>query len=325
MTRWFTLAIILLLTLSHNLSAEWLGPQTILEVPIGKEVGSIGVSYEDSFDVIPNQFVIDDNYNLIIGDEVNQRIQVFDSDGKLLSTFKTPPALGQVIYWPPNLLLLKNNLVIAAKGKCQFFSIDGHLNKEITIPNNYALIGKIDDNTLVFKSGKKYVCYSIDDDTSQIINTNPLTGRLKVNRQTSSKFISKIIHDGNQYEVISHVPVREYYFDLHGNLYWLERFIDQNEYGRIPAVKIHRQQVSDKKEDILLLPISTYDPRDSKDISSQNGTIRLEYGPPKIFDNGEIYCWARNKSSYRILRWTWHEDTQSTKTSYSNKVMVKTP
>jgi len=31
----------------------------------------------------------------------------------------------------------------------------------------------------------------------------------------------------------------------------------------------------------------------------------MEYGEPIISPTGDLYCWARTKTEYKILKWTW--------------------
>ncbi len=34
-------------------------------------------------------------------------------------------------------------------------------------------------------------------------------------------------------------------------------------------------------------------------------TLGIQYGPPVLDANGNIYCWARTPTQYKILKWVW--------------------
>ncbi len=34
-------------------------------------------------------------------------------------------------------------------------------------------------------------------------------------------------------------------------------------------------------------------------------TLGVQYGPPVLDPNGNVYCWARTGTQYKILKWTW--------------------
>jgi hypothetical protein len=301
--------------------AGWTGPQQILSGSWGKDIGQFYYAFGDMFDEFPKTFAIDNNGLIIIADEGNSRITIFNGTGVLEKTITKPPELPQedsAYGWPSDLRMYVggNSLVIS----CQYQKVPMGLrpSKKCFLDYNGVLLSKIDfGQTFPVESGfiilrnNTYFLYSPTGQLIQTYTSRPLElGLINSQKTGTGAYKTTIKYPDFTYAIISNQPIVKYYRDLGKYIYQIETFTDKSNDEEITSYRVHKYNMCNKEVLVLDIPKSEYKPMppEATDLPTWKPVPIIEYGEPIVSSGGDIYCWARTETEYKILKWTWEDD-----------------
>lgn len=319
------LIVILIIFFAQNVLAEWNGPMTILTGSWGNEPDEFHFVKGEIEAGFPREFGVNNEGDIFINDKGNNVIKIFDLHGKLKKIISPPsdyinPALGSwvnEIYVHPS-----GGFVVSYQGSQKFiFSI------------NYKFIKKIDvhgkaipcTEGYYFKvSRTEYHLYSKKGELLNIHNGQLLIeGKISTGYNSDGQAIKKFTYSDHLYEVHINHNLEEYYRDIIKNLYVIEEYfekIDEKEVIKYEQYKVHRYDICKEDISIFTMPLSLFEPTPPEALNRPTWISDpiIEYGEPIISNNGDLYCWARTKDEYRILKWTWQEEADSPRSLLSS-------
>lgn len=321
--------------------AGWTGPQQILSGSWGSDAGQFYYAFGDMFDEFPKTFAIDNNGLIVIGDEGNSRITIFNTTGALEKTITKPPELPQedgAYGWPSDLRMYVggNSLVIS----CQYQKVPMGIrpSKKCILDYNGALLSKIDfGQTFPVESGfiilrnKTYFLYSPTGQLLQTYTSRPLElGLMNSQKIGTGTYKTTIKYPDFTYAIVSNQPIVKYYRDLGKYVYQIETFTDKSNNEEITSYRVHKYNMCNKEVSVLNMPKSEYKPMPPE--ASAHPTWKpvpiIEYGEPIVSSRGDIYCWARTETEYKILKWAWQDDPNDppgVPTGPTNLLVASTP
>ncbi len=282
--------------------AAWEGLAEVVSMTWGQGNGQVGLESADTADTFPRSILISSDNKIAVGDIVNNRIIIFNTDGGLQKAFSPAgiPAGARIakIQWG---FLSGGRLLIKLGDKYQIYDYNGNLQNQFSGVATY--IGEIitlsDDSIVVYKTDTK--TYSFYSSTGQLIKTST-TRPLEVGIVKEQR-----IGDAN-YQITISYPDRNYTLKLKGPY---EKYIrDSNDYIYAVSGKEVRRFDHCGKE---LASLST--PENQYKLIRSGGRgldaiydLVAEYGEPVIAPNGDVYTWKRTPDKYSILKWTWVDD-----------------
>jgi hypothetical protein len=301
----FITILLLLILSSYSAKANYYGPLIIVEGKWGKNEREFGYRPEDTQDYYPSIKKIDLNGNIIILDIVNSRIKIIKLDGSIQKTIK-PQKIKNIIDWPAFMDSdSKGNIYTSNYDeKLQCYNKEGNLKwaKDIFTGEITVLS---DDSIIIWGSTKEdyqFTKISSKGDIIEKYREKPIEmGNIQEQDLGGEKYKVIIKYPDYQYEVIVNNAIEHYYRDLFGNLVAIEkRAIGQNE-NAIFVHTVHRFERCTNEEIIYNMPKSQYE----KLLPEEGREVIIEYGEPIISPLGDLYCWARTKTEYKILKWIW--------------------
>ena len=332
----FVLVLICYPLLSY---AEWKGPEEVIVGTWGADSEQFYFKAQDTADLFPKNFVVDKDGNIIIRDEGNFRILIYSQVGQLKNVIKKPSELPETdtqYYWPWGIKLVNNNWIAidcdAQKDiegkytikKC-FLDYNGKIVKKTEWGEIFPLKGGY-----FLKKDNKYNLYS---PTGQLLETHK-EKPLELGVVDTKKIRKK------QYKVTIKYPDKTYQFtgkrfrgkhfrDAYKNLYWVENFVERVKKEDIISYRVFICNACDDNVSLFNMPQSQYEPQpeNMKGAPTWVPVPIIEYGEPIASLAGNIYCWARTKTEYKILKWTWQGEPdapQSLKANSRKKSSVLT-
>ncbi|MCX7794234.1 MAG: fibronectin type III domain-containing protein [Thermodesulfovibrionales bacterium] len=195
----------------------------------------------------------------------------------------------------------------------QIYDYNGNLVNQFTGVAKYVdEITVLADNTIVvYKSDeKKFYLYS---PTGQLIKTSterPLELGWVSSVRINGHYKSIVKYPDMVYQIIADQPIVKYYRDINQNLYQIETFTETVGDEEIISYKVHKYSRCSKKVSVLNMPRSQYEPMppEMSDMPTCKPRPIIEYGEPLVAPNGDVYAWARTKTHYKILKWTWVDE-----------------
>lgn len=297
----------------------WEGPQELISGQWGNKADEFYFYAGDSFDYFPKNIDVDHLGNIFINDQDNARIKIYNSKGILKYTILEPPEYKGSI-WPHRVLVhpTGNFLVVAGKSAC-FYSKEGKIFKTVRLTGRPFLF---DDG---YGSGGKL--YSISGSLIKDLDDTDIQKLGKLESKSIHKQLINVtaIYPDFNYKFIITGANEKRYIDLDNNIYLVESYVVDEDNSPGHAYRVHKADANTKNVNVFLMPLSKYEPLpDDVDNHPQWTAVPIiEYGRPVVSPNGDIYCWARTKSLYKILKWAWKKHEKSkhkTGTIVFNKV-----
>ena len=308
----------LLLILLPKISvAGYIGPTEIFISGWGDEDYEVGFKSQDTADTFPTKIKINLHNELFLADFHNKNVKVVRANGNIYSVIK-PVNIDNVKYGWPSFLGCDSQSNIYTSNydeKLQKYSSKGELiwEKEVRVGS----INIYNDDILIIsgyrpeKKGKeKYLSYDLDGKYYKSYEYKPIElGNIDEKRfgAGGKKYKTIIKYPDHSYEFYSKQPFRNYDRDRLKNLYRIESFVEKKDTNHINVYRIFKYNICGDKDIVFGMPKSEYEPRPpgADKYPTWKPVPIIEYGEPQISPAGNIYCWARTKTEYKILKWTW--------------------
>jgi hypothetical protein len=318
------LAAIFCLVLPLPAFAGWVGPKVVVSGTWGKGPGQFGLLKGDSGDSFPRTFGISSNGKVAIGDSVNNKIIIFNNNGsfscqvsnptknrlwpyKLITGFSGCAVVGYVEF--THTFNMKDCSLIGTafnmggasfvSDDCSKIYVDGEAGEKTYTPTGQLLQTYPSRPTELVTWEDKPFKSEHGSWQQRIVKFPDFTYPDQI---TTWVFKYAYIMTSDGYINEGSKVYSNYFRDSKGNIYgyngrnggggWVARFNDKGKEIanlELPEDKIKRTPRPD-------------DPGWGEDID-----IIAEYGPPILDIHGNVYCWMRSKTHYKILKWTWKD------------------
>jgi hypothetical protein len=325
------LITLFLLTISSMAFAGYVGPFTVVEGGWGSGDLDFGFESGDTMDSFPGLIYADKLGSIIIGDGVNFRIKIYNSDGIWQRNFTykkiTVPSIGG---WPANLKVKAGVGIFSIYKKLQKYDYNGDLIWSIDVPGTRDFWIEDDGSIWLQESRKKYLKYSPTGQLLETYSEKPLElGVVDTKKIKRKKYRITIKYPDKTYQFMAKRSGSRHFRDAYNNLYWVEKFLEKVNKEDIFSHRVFICNACDDNVILFNMPQSQYEPRPSDSINYPTWTPVpiIEYGEPIVSPAGDIYCWARTKTEYKILKWTWQGDPdapQSLKANSDKESLVLT-
>ena len=310
--------------------ADWKGPINVIVGTWGTAAGQFYFEAQDTADLFPKEFAVDKDGNIIIRDEGNFRILIYNREGQLKKVIKKPnelPALDAEYYWPWGIKLLNNNWIAIDcdaqknnKGKYTIKKCFLDYNGKIIKKSEWGEMFPLNDGYL-FKQEDKYYLYSPTGRLLKTYTERPLELGVvqKRERQADGRYKYTVKYDNITY-IIESEGIEEQGFqrDIFLNLFFVGRLTDPKDIyvdaewegntvseRAIPHYIVTRYDRCDNSPERLHIPPDKSPfKKTGKGVIRDEGLLR-QYGKPVVSSNGDVYCWKRTADAYSILKWTW--------------------
>lgn len=276
------LIILLFLTITlfcnTTVNAAWKGPVKVVSATWGSKPGEIGSRVDDMGLWSTMGYCVTSAGYIVIGDNLNSRIQVFKPNGKLYAAFgpKKIPKANYRDGWPVNLDCFSDAILVQHGKFDQVYNLNGTLRYDW---NN--LIGGVQkifpDDSFITMNLPTYYKYSSSGQLLKTYQSKPLElGEIiQQESQSDHSYITLIKFDDVTYKIRTPSQFHEYFRDSLGYLnIWLE--IGEGR-GRTAKYDIYGN---------LIAAIDSY------------ATVVL---------NGDAYI-ESDKNNYSIRKWTWQPE-----------------
>lgn len=311
----------------------WIGPEEFIKGYWGKMPNEFGVlqGRPDKDDSFPRFFEINNAGHIYISDVVNDVIHKYDQSGKLVVVIASPSAyqkcwdIRQVDDYNDNVYVHPNGgVVVQCLDKYLFFGKDDNLLTSINASNfnGFVIVG---ENGFYFKmssDAKKYKLYSVEGQYVGMFEDSQLNWPVDISTIQNEFHIR--YPDNQTYRIALNKSCQNYYRDIFKTFYLIESG-DGDYFSR--NYLVHRQTACNQEDMVLEMPRTRFDQNrpSKKDLTAYfnwKPSVIVEYGIPVVSNSGDIYCWARTKTDYKILKWTWQGEAtapQTLKASPSEK------
>ncbi|MGA1826031.1 MAG: fibronectin type III domain-containing protein [bacterium] len=277
----------LLLTTTKGYSI-WQGPEEIIVGTWGKKDENFGLRKGDIQDTIPLITGILLDESIILTDEVNRRDVVYDKKGHLV----------KVVPW----YIHKGDEKIdnPEYEKYKFWNIQGFTS----------------EGNVWYRSGGKYLLKSLTD--GKIIKSYdkrpPELGVVNKRKIGKRKFNTTITYPDRTYEFQQAIPFNEFYRDNIKNIIWRKTIVGKDVKG--VNFQVYRSDPCTKEIVIFTMPQSEFEPmfKEGEQVDPYFSDMYIPiivYGAPWISHDGALYCSARTKEEFKILKWTWESDSDA--------------
>ena len=277
------LTTILLLSIVPIVEAAWEGPVEVISGIWGSGTEQFGLRSGDSEDTFPLLNVVTPDGKIVITDSVNKKQLVFSIQSNFIKEVQwivKSREGGRTVYDVPEYSF----------GPVVGFSADGNISTS---------------------SGGKYFLVTPTGQLIRTSTTRPLElGKVNSQRISAGQYKSTITYPGAVYQILADQPVVKYYRDSIKNIYQIETFTETVGEEETTSYKVHKYNKCSKKISTLSMPRSQYEPMppEAAEHPTWVPVPVMEYGEPLVAPNGEVYAWARTKTQYKILKWTWVDD-----------------
>jgi hypothetical protein len=317
-----TISILLMVSgLSFKSYAGWSGPSTVVTATWGKATGQVGLEHGDTFDIGPQEIGISNSGKVIIGDEENVRIESFDSDGTLITSFtfqSMPEYASQLKHgWPLSLFVSTDQCIVSQVSKyTQIYDINGNLIHNLTSIKAGLIYADQGCNLYAYSPAAK--SYYIFNNTGTLLTTTssrPMELGIVTGKCLTGKFLSECKNIKYSIEYPDAIYVYQEgtrYADFSGQVRIGTDTIMDNQSGYVYAFSVTQTTTISGSKPIKWLGwIATWTkPSDVYGAPVNDGVetiapVVAQYGSPIIGPDGSIYCWKRTQTNYLILKWTW--------------------
>jgi hypothetical protein len=319
------LAAIFCLALPLPAFAGWVGPKVVVSGTWGNGPNQFGIEHWDYDDKYPELLAISSSGKMIIGDELNKRIQIFSNLGafeRIITSANVPQKHQDTKWWPLSLLVCDDSKIISEiEEYTQIYSLSGALEHSF---NNIegGVIQFLNDCSFITNdpSIKKYFQYSPIGTLIQTYSTRPMElGVWSFTCKAGFKTLQKCnrLHFDIEYPdavYIFEVSRTDYKSSLERQVKVGNSLIVDNQKGSVYAYAVTSTipAVNGKKEKRYLGWKATWQKPEGDYSEKTVGIEKLEtlikeYGDPVVGPDGNIYCWMRSETHYKILKWSWKD------------------
>lgn len=301
--------------------AKWDEPKQVLSGKFGKAIGEFGFVSADPFDGFPKEFLVDSNGVIIISDQMNKRVQIFQNEFVSLIVPKNLQISWEPDIWPSekSIATHASHVYETSYDPVQVYSFQGDLLLTFSVGNNH-FRSQDSQGNLYFAGDGKYQKYSPAGEILATYDQKPLELGIKTARRragTDNKYDTTVQFEGITYHLVLDGNWDQFVSDQNGYLYFYNSYsakdpVSGEDSSTSFVVKYDR---CGKKLGELNLPISEYEPPTQEDLDRPTTrlTVRNEYGPPVIGPDGSVYAWKRTPTTYSILKWTWVDSPEDPK------------
>jgi len=307
--------VLVMLVLPSFCLAGWVGPKEVVKGKWGNKPGEFGRESVDLWETFPTNYCLTSSGNIIIADELNARIEVFNNDGTLHSVFgpKMISSDDWKSQWPLTMGCFSNSIYTGFGRYRQVYNLEGGLIYNwVNIFGNFVGVTSNDSFITFVPIDKTYNKYSFEANlittfTSKPIELGAINNQVK---NMDGTYLSTIEYDDYIYKIPTEKIIQDYSRDSFGNIYVMLR-IKNNSVFNYKVYKFGLCGELTSQIDLLTDQIiKESDPEDESIPPSPvpNITIVAKYGKPLIAANGDIYAWKFSETKYSILKWTWQDD-----------------
>ena len=288
--------------------AAWTGPQDVLSGTWGSGIGQFYLFQGESVDFLPKIISVDKNGIIVIPDEGNKRITIYNPDGTIRNTLFKPSALPTIDNsgnWPDDFVSYPGGNSFTIDCEYQKTANGRKPLKICFVDYSNNILAKVDlaevfpmETGFVLLKNKTYSLYSPTGQLIKTTNTKPLElGVVSETPLGNGQYKVTVKFPAKEWTIISRGVVPKYTRDVNGNL---------NGSGTKQAI---RYNACGKEIARLTMPAKNTvreEPQDEGD--EPTITVIEEYGVPVVAPNGDVYTWKRTPTNYSIIKWTWVDD-----------------
>lgn len=322
------IVVLLVYLLPVELFAGWVGPSELIKGKWGDGPKEFGVlqGRPDKDDSFPKFFEINNEGYLYISDIVNDVIHKYDNNGNFIISIKPPPDydacwdIYQIDDFHDNVYIHRNGgFLVQCQSNYLFF---GDNNKLLAAVNDPSVNGFVVDGEQEYYfdiglgSGKypirNYHRYSVKGEFLGVCQENTVKEQASFSIKNNK---IKIQYPDNQtYSITISGAFHSYFRDNLKTLFIIE--LGEADYYK-RNYRVYRKTACSKEVTTLDMPRTQFDlnrPPKEKDLTAYYNwapIVIVEYGTPVFSNNGDIYCWARTSTEYKILKWAWQGEPQA--------------
>jgi hypothetical protein len=297
--------------------AGYTGPAVIISGGWGEKDDEFGFKPQDTADTYPKELKINLFNDIFLADIHNKKVKIYKSDGSIYSIIKPKNVKKIKFGWPSFLECDSQGNIYTSNydERLQKYNSQGQLLWEKMI-----YVGSIsmhnDDKLIISgyraerKGKEKFVSYYPNGKLISGYEKKPTELVDIIMKRVGlgdRKYKTLLKYPDHTYEIYSRQPFKKYYRDRLKNLYRIESFSEKRGAEHISSYRVFKYGFCDNKEIIFEMPKSEYEPKPPESVNypTWKRVPVIEYGEPVISRAGDLYCWARTKTEYRILKWTW--------------------
>ena len=226
------MATLIIVIMATPIFASWTGPQEVLSGTWGNGQAQFYFESGDTEDIFPRQLSVDKNGNVIIADEGNARIVIYDLSGKLIKILQKPaqlPAADNLFGWPSGLSVYSGGNSLTVTCQYQQDQEGAQPSKECFLDYDGNILAKA-DLAEVFPIDTGYVLlnyktstYGIYTPTGQLIKTSttkpPELGIVKSQRIADKQYKVTVTYPDQSMVIHRNIGAAPPYIrDVNGNL-----------------------------------------------------------------------------------------------------------
>lgn len=277
----------------------WQGPTVYMNANWGIAPGELGRKQNDSNVDLPLGFCVTSNAYVVIGDDINNRIQVFKPDGSINSVFG-PPNVADNSWkdgWPLNFDCANNYIYTTIGSNRLIYNLDGSLKYDWGV-DKVGFVKSLSGDNMIIKKNNLYFLYSIDGQLVQSYPAKPaeLGDIIQFDVQNDGNYKAAVKYDDITYGFKISSEIKEFARDTGRNLNVLF-----NASSDAIHYKINKYNKCGKVIASLDLPDDVYDE------DTENEFAIESYSKPVITFNSDVYV-ARISDTYSILKWAWQDE-----------------
>jgi len=312
-----------------KLYAGWTGPTTIVSGVWGTGSGQFGLNQGDNsdYDMFPTYFGVSNSRKVIIGDEVNVRIESFNPDGSFITSFtfqSMPEYASQLKHgWPLSLFVSTDQCIVSQVSKyTQIYDINGNLIHNLTSIKAGLIYADQGCNLYAYSPAAK--SYYIFNNTGTLLTTTssrPMELGILSQKITGTSHYKRIEYPDGVY--FYYYTGSTDYFSYASGIFRVNTNLIMNVHNNFQPSRVYAftatvipTPVGQKQQYQLLLnatwkaPLPQYKPVYKPPDWPPNAEpprqgVAAEYGEAVIGPDGSIYTWVRSDTDYKIVKWTW--------------------
>ncbi|MCL5878751.1 MAG: hypothetical protein M1428_02990 [Deltaproteobacteria bacterium] len=313
--KFFFMTSCLVFLFAGNSYAGWTGPTTVLSGTWGTGTTQFGLEQGDSLDSYPKIIKLNDVGSIGVLDNVNNRIQLFDSSGNLIQIFQTNPytfAFDSA-----------NNLYTAYKGVLEKFSSTTLQWQQTCVSGNGLINISLIGNGVVTTGYPKsiYCIYSPAGTLLTTTSTRPMVLGILSQKITGTSHYKKIEYPDGVY--FYYYTGSTGYFPYDSGIIRINTNLIMDVHNGMEPARVYAftataiQTPAGQKQQYQLFlntswvaPLPQYKPVERPSHWPPNAEpppqgVAAEYGQAVIGPDGSIYTYDRSDTNYKIVKWTW--------------------
>lgn len=313
---------------SSSCFAKWSTPIAVINGTWGRGDDQFGFNEQYLADKLPRTFKVHANGNIVIADIVNKRVKVYNSNGLIVSNLSSK--YDFIEEWPSsNYLINAYGLIVdLGGGNYEYQDFSSAEINTFNIQNTRLLSTSGDSNFFLEAYDGKYIEIDKYGTVIKEFNSRPKELlNIVENLNDNEKFEYEISLGESTYFIGNiNLPLEEIYLDNEGHVLAVSSNVDTTSKNIIPELEGGTPSTLDINYFVVFLfsgcgtylgeiklPYSNsgYVFIDGK--LKHDSSLEVEYGPPVIGPNGDVYAWKRTPDTYSILKWEWGDDPSDPK------------